>query len=81
VCHQLEDTDLRSSASAPAPDHQPAVSGMDERFEYAPEVLEWPKRLNKDELLSRYPAWKYPDSPLRAPKDGVRSVPDTGRET
>jgi hypothetical protein len=54
---------------------------MNERFEYAPEVLEWLKRLNKDDLLSRYPAWKYLDSPLREPKDGVRSVPDIARET
>ncbi len=54
---------------------------MNQRFEYAPEVLEWLRRLNKDALLSRYPAWKYPDSPLREQNDGVRSVPPVARET
>jgi hypothetical protein len=53
---------------------------MTDRIEYAPEVLEWLRRLNKDALLSRYPAWKYPDGSTRQPEDGVRSVPPA-RET
>lgn len=32
------------------------------RFEYAPEVLDWLAQLNRRELLGRYPAWNYPDT-------------------